>query len=150
MNLYRIAKTKYVNDLSGYGAFLYGGRWNEKSVHALYCSTSRPLAVLELLVHRTGGQLGIPDFSMIDLVVPDESILDKYDESLQLLQEENSVAQQKLARSCFADHNVVGVRVASAILHQEANVILNPNSHFHSQLVISEQYPIVLDSRLLA
>ena len=49
--LYRISKTKRINDLTGEGARLYGGRWNLKGTPALYTSDSTALATLETLVH---------------------------------------------------------------------------------------------------
>lgn len=30
MKIYRLGKTQYIHDLSGKGAFLFGGRWNFK------------------------------------------------------------------------------------------------------------------------
>ena len=33
MLLYRIAKKAYIEDLSGLGSRLYGGRWNEKGLN---------------------------------------------------------------------------------------------------------------------
>lgn len=51
MLLYRIAKKKYIEDISGLGARLYGGRWNEKGFSALYTSSSLSLSMCEVLVH---------------------------------------------------------------------------------------------------
>lgn len=51
MIVYRIAKTKYSDDLSGEGARLYGGRWNHKLVPCIYTSESRALAALEYSVN---------------------------------------------------------------------------------------------------
>lgn len=51
MLLYRIAKEQYANDLSGYGAKLFGGRWNLIGTPCLYTSQSRALALLEYSVN---------------------------------------------------------------------------------------------------
>jgi len=51
MELYRLTKSKYKNDLSGTGAFLAGGRWNNKGTYLLYTAASRSLAVVEALAH---------------------------------------------------------------------------------------------------
>ncbi|MBM2839324.1 MAG: family phosphorylase, partial [Deltaproteobacteria bacterium] len=66
MDLFRIAKTKYINDLSGNGARVYGGRWNEKGVAVIYTSESRALAALEFLVH-TPMALAPKDLSMLTI-----------------------------------------------------------------------------------
>jgi len=51
MVLYRITSKAYVRDLSGTGAFLYGGRWNKKGIRMLYTSGSLSLAALEIVVN---------------------------------------------------------------------------------------------------
>lgn len=51
MLLYRIAKTKYIRDLSGEGARRAGGRWNSKGIQVVYTADSTALATLETLVH---------------------------------------------------------------------------------------------------
>ena len=49
MVVFRIARKEYIQDLSGRGAELFGGRWNEKGIPALYTSSSLSLAALEIL-----------------------------------------------------------------------------------------------------
>jgi len=51
MMVYRIAKTRFIHDLSGIGARLYGGRWNKKGMSMIYASESISLATVEYLVH---------------------------------------------------------------------------------------------------
>ncbi len=53
MIVYRIGKEKFINDLSGEGARLYGGRWNYVGYPVLYTSESIPLAILEYII-KTG------------------------------------------------------------------------------------------------
>ncbi len=51
IKLYRICNTEHINDLSGTGARIYGGRWNHADYPIVYSSGSRSLAALEFLVH---------------------------------------------------------------------------------------------------
>lgn len=51
MFVYRIAKSQYVNDLSGEGSRLHGGRWNNKGYSMIYTAENRSLATVEYLVH---------------------------------------------------------------------------------------------------
>ena len=51
IKLYRICNTEYINDISGIGARIHGGRWNHSGNPVVYSSGSRSLAVLEFLVH---------------------------------------------------------------------------------------------------
>ena len=72
MIVYRLCKQAYINDLSGHGAEMNGGRWNGKGNPALYTSGSRALAVLEIAVHVPFGLLPT-NYYMIAIEVPDES-----------------------------------------------------------------------------
>ncbi|MBO0936131.1 RES family NAD+ phosphorylase [Fibrella sp. HMF5335] len=40
MQVYRVATSEYIEDLSGYGAKLNGGRWNREGVAVLYTGSS--------------------------------------------------------------------------------------------------------------
>ena len=70
MELFRITRAEYQNDLSGIGAYHHGGRWNSPRGAMLYASSRRSLAMLEILVH---GQRPTPppDYVVVVLYVPD-------------------------------------------------------------------------------
>ncbi|MBW2167543.1 MAG: RES family NAD+ phosphorylase [Deltaproteobacteria bacterium] len=51
IKLFRISTSEYINDITGMGARIYGGRWNHTGYPAVYTSGSRSLAALEFLVH---------------------------------------------------------------------------------------------------
>ena len=60
ISVWRIAADtpKYSSaDLSGAGALIQGGRWNEKGTPAVYASASIALAFLETLVHLASSKL---------------------------------------------------------------------------------------------
>ena len=59
------------DDLSGTGAKLTGGRWNEKDVPALYAAESRALAGLETLVHLNAGGLPLNRY-LVEIFIPDD------------------------------------------------------------------------------
>lgn len=46
MLVYRIAKEKYIQDFSGKGAELAGGKWNPKGTSVLYTSSSLGIVYL--------------------------------------------------------------------------------------------------------
>lgn len=50
MIIYRIAKKKYIEDLSGNGTKRTGGRRNPMGIPILYCASTSSLAMLEKLV----------------------------------------------------------------------------------------------------
>lgn len=57
------------DDLSGKGAELTGGRWNEKGVPALYAAETRALACLETLVHLAAGGLPLNRY-LVEIDIP--------------------------------------------------------------------------------
>jgi RES domain-containing protein len=51
MQLFRLTRARHAGDLSGRGSKLHPGRWNPAGMPVIYASTSRPLALLEVMVH---------------------------------------------------------------------------------------------------
>jgi RES domain-containing protein len=72
MKLFRIAKKEFAEDLSGQGAFLYGGRWNYKGERMLYTSENPSLALLENLVHLQGLRI-LPQLVLVELEIGTET-----------------------------------------------------------------------------
>jgi RES domain-containing protein len=74
MIVYRIAKTRHIRDLSGIGAKLHGGKWNNKGTGIVYTSESRSLATVEYLVHVPisiiPGDLSIASIEIPDSIKP--------------------------------------------------------------------------------
>ena len=71
MRVYRITKTKYIRDLSGTGARMYGGRWNKKGVGIFYTSENRALATVEYLVH-VPSSIVPAELSIATIQIPDD------------------------------------------------------------------------------
>lgn len=57
------------NDLSGKGAGITGGRWNERGVAVVYAADSRSLACLETLVHLAAGGLPFNRY-LVEISIP--------------------------------------------------------------------------------
>lgn len=73
MTVYRIGESRYVADLTGEGARLFGARWNHIGTACLYTAESRALAILEYTVN-----VNIQDIpralSMATFEIPDTGI----------------------------------------------------------------------------
>ncbi|WP_210359094.1 RES family NAD+ phosphorylase [Sphingomonas beigongshangi] len=70
--LFRIAtdtKTYTADDMTGTGAKLTGGRWNDVGVAVVYASPTRALACLETLVHLNAGGLPLNRY-LVEIEVP--------------------------------------------------------------------------------
>ncbi|MCW1431733.1 RES family NAD+ phosphorylase [Novosphingobium sp. JCM 18896] len=65
------SKTYEADDLSGTGAEVFGGRWNEVGVPLVYASSSRSLACLETLVHLGVGALPLNRY-LVAIDIPDD------------------------------------------------------------------------------
>ena len=148
MRVWRITRAAHAaNPLSGEGAARSGNRWNSPGVRMAYASTSRPLAVLEMLVHVTRDT--IPgDLRLIPIDVPDDSITE-----LKLLPKQwNSVPYGGEARPA-GDHWVKGqssvaLLVPSAVLRGERNLLINPLHPEIARVAVLAVESGFLDSRL--
>lgn len=151
MQLFRIAKTNRINDLSGEGARIYGGRWNDKGIALIYSSESRSLAVLEYLVHVPMA-MAPANLSIIQYTVPDSVIMQQINISSLPSNWREYPPPQAIAR--IGTNWVLGnqsllLRVPSAIVEEEFNVFINPKHPDFKLIKPSKIKPFVFDPRLL-
>jgi RES domain-containing protein len=74
ISVWRIAtdtKDYEADDLSGKGAEITGGRWNDKGTPLVYTSTNRALAALETIVHLNSGGLPLNRY-LVEIVIKDD------------------------------------------------------------------------------
>lgn len=150
MEVYRISKSKYIRDLSGQGAKMYGGRWNRPGVPALYTSSHRSLALLELLVHFESSAAIADTYRFAKIEIPGNSIVNMDYEFLS--GDYNRFNNQELwavTDHYFYDRNILGIWVPSIIVPQEKNLILNPEHSDFKYVKILEIEMAQLDNRLL-
>jgi RES domain-containing protein len=149
MLLYRIAKCTYIEDLSGTGARLYGGRWNSIGRPVVYLASSRALAVLEVLVHLPPTL--IPDnFCQITFEVPNDVLALDVNILPSNWQEypEPSVLKT-LGDSFLKDSKHLLLKVPSAVVKEEFNYLLNPGHKGMQQVKVVDMQPFNFDERLI-
>ena len=151
MSVYRIAKTKYIRDLSGTGARLYGGRWNKKGVGILYTSENRALATVEYLVHVplsiVPGELSIATIQIPADVRPKEVPISDL-----LANWRNYPAPSELAElgtHWVLTNETLLLRVPSAVVLGEFNILINPSHPDMKGVTISRVEDYRFDERLL-
>ena len=150
MRLYRITKTQYINDLSGEGSRLYGGRWNKAGDAMLYFSQNLSLSLLEIIVHVDYAQLPL-DYSFLEVEIPDSNI--KKIQSIDFIEPkwstEKAVNQlQMLGSNWLKKKESLAMMVPSAVMNQENNIIVNPFHKDFEKLKIIRTDKMDFDPRL--
>jgi RES domain-containing protein len=149
MIVYRLCKALYQNDLSGKGAELYGGRWNNKGTALVYTSQSRALAFAELSMHLP---LGIvpKDYVLVTIDIPDsEKILELPNDQIPADWRSNphSDSTQQLGDQFARSLQGLVMRVPSAIVPGDYNYLLNPAHSMIKNVRIVSVEPFEFDSR---
>ena len=150
MIVYRICRTQNSRDLSGTGARIFGGRWNLKGVSVVYTSESRALATLEYLVHvplsLIPADLSLASIKIPDSIVPKKIPLSKLPRNWRDYPAPTRLA--KIGSDWVLSNETVLLRVPSAIVKDEFNILLNP-AHRDMKLVkITNVEKYKLDERL--
>lgn len=148
MELYRLTKSRYETDLSGTGAFLAGGRWNNKGTYLLYTAGSRSLAVVEALAHLVTVRNAEP-YSMLALYVPDDvAFAVQTNSTLKNNWKTDLSYTQSLGNEWAKKNSTLLLQVPSAIISKEYNFLLNPLNPQASKVKVLEFEPFSFDLRL--
>lgn len=155
MILFRISVCKYISDLTGEGAKLFGGRWNKKGIPALYFSSSLSLAPLELMANIPDIKF-IKDICSLKIEIPKSIILKKLNIK-KLNQNWNKypfdTSTVNTGTEILSKKDYCGVIVPSAILPEdlfnlEFNVLLNPLHKDFNKIKFFPPQKYFLDNRL--
>lgn len=169
MQLFRITTEKWARDLSGNGGLYVSGRWHHKGIPVIYTATTRALAVLEKVVHVDPA--ATPDkFVIITLELPNNSLFQEV--PIEMLPKDwgklsynlanttrfpASLIQSETTTTLLADMGTawlkgkasLALRVPSAILPKEHNVLLNPAHEQAKDIKLLSVDPFEFDPRLL-
>ena len=150
MLVYRITRSDYKDDLSGEGAYLFGGRWNSKGKHVLYCAASISLAVLELVVNfsRSSSPLKL-SYHLLNIEIPDNSIQEISLSKLQKNWLTDEAYTQFIGDNFIDNNNLLALKVPSAVIPEEFNFVLNPAHELFKKVRIISSKPYGFDQRLL-
>jgi RES domain-containing protein len=145
--IWRIVKAKHAaNAFDGEGARLFGGRWNNPGTSVVYCSHSLALAALEIFVHLDQWQI---DFELVAIPVTFPAKISNTQltssELKALLKQQD---MQTIGSEWASGKKSCVLRVPSAIIPQEENIILNPQHDDFKQIKIGAPQPFNFDERL--
>lgn len=150
MRVWRIARERFVA-LDGEGARLNGGRWNSEGIPVVYTSSTLSLAALEYLVHIDVEDVP-DDLRALEIDVPDDVTIEAVDAST-LPNDWNRVDDDP-ACAAAGDTWAIGatalaLRVPSAIIPAEQNVLLNPRHPDMAEVRVVSIAVFAFDRRLL-
>ncbi len=148
MKVFRIVKKNRADDISGTGAVLNPGRWNKRGTAVLYTSESKALALLEVLVHLPGAF--IPQYTIITLEIPDDSILTIKISDLPAnwYQYPAPTILSEITLQWIDDGKYIALQVPSCIIHTSHNYILNCHHKEYKKVKILEKQNFYFDKRL--
>ncbi len=128
MKVYRIALKKYISDLSGKGAYLYGGRWNSQGIYVLYASSNASLAILEFICNSNNLMLA-HQMGMAQIDMP-QSIKFKNISLNELPPYWNNyptpIALKTIGDNWVRENKTLALVVPSAVINIESNILINP------------------------
>jgi len=147
MEVFRIVKSEYAGTLYASGR---ANRWNYPEERIIYTAGSRSLACLENVVHSSGEALQ-QTFMVVVVYVPDELAIetihlnDLPDDWYTLAR--HPVCQQ-IGSEWIHSQKTTVLKVPSAIIHEEANFVLNPQHPDYPQIQIAQRKAFAFDPRI--
>ena len=145
MEVFRLARKKYANPLSGLGAARKGARWNSRGIELIYTAGNRSLAMAEVAVHFSLATLP-SDYFMHTIYIPDNTSINVI--PINDLPERwnyfpHDTATQVFGDRFIRDNTYCLLKVPSVVTKGDFNILINPlHSEFkHIRIVDSEQFP---------
>ncbi len=150
MIVYRLAKQKFCNDLSGKGAEITGGRWNSKGKAMLYTSSSRALCMAEVAVHIPMGI--IPEkYFLVHIQLPTQVKMIEL-QSKDLPDDWNKFPHSQQTQSkgdlFLYENKYLILKVPSAVVQGDYNYLINPKHPQHSEIKVLKCELFSFDERL--
>jgi len=152
MRLWRICRERFaVEAYSGEGARLYGGRWNNKGLRAIYTSTSLALAVVETFVNLEPN-LRPDDLVSIQAELPDSIATERLDvKSLPAnWHKSRGESLRHFGDEWLRAQKTVALHVPSAAVRGEWNVLLNPVHGDFRKIKAQKPQPFEFDLRMFS
>lgn len=154
IQVFRLQKATFAspeNILSGYGAELFGGRWNTVGQAVVYTSATPELSLLETLVHIEELYLDeMPVYVLAVIEIPKDSILDVTLSDLPNNWNDIHITldNQRFTHSWLESESHLAMAIPSVIVPMSLNYLINPNHPRMKEVKVVEITPFSFDSRL--
>ncbi|MFA7669279.1 MAG: RES family NAD+ phosphorylase [Burkholderiaceae bacterium] len=150
MFAWRTTKAKRAQDLSGVGAALDGGRWNDVDVPAVYMGLSPAICCLETFVH-TARYPALP-LKLTRFILPDDEALYLEPGASELPEGWSTIPPDRPSMAFGSKWlqalTHLGLIVPSAVLPLERNVVINPSHPAMADVVVDEVFDFMYDERM--
>ncbi|TAL78266.1 MAG: RES domain-containing protein [Burkholderiaceae bacterium] len=150
MFAWRIAKAKRAADLSGKGAALDGGRWNDVDVPAVYMGLTPAICGLETFVHTSQYPRLLLKIIRFELPEDEELYFEPAPEKLpvgwQAIPPDRPSMTFGTEWLLAGKH--LGLIVPSVVLPLERNIVINPKHPAIDQVRLDVQFDFMYDERM--
>ena len=150
MEVFRLSRERYSNELSGAGAAIKGGRWNSIGFELIYTAGNRSLAMAEVAVHFTMATLP-DDYMMVTIDIPDNLEIITILES-DLPKNWNAFphpsSTQKLGDRFILENKYCIAKIPSVVTKGDFNFLINPNYKDFKKISIVEVEKFPFDRRI--
>ncbi len=147
MMLFRFSPRQFSNDISGEGASQRGGRWNSVGWPVVYTSMTISLSLLELLIYNATYK-ELRNNHLMKLEVPG-SLADSMSQiNVKPGWQEDIDYSRYIGDSFLRSKKSLLLKVPSAIIPEEYNILVNPLHPGIKKVKIIEASPFSFDTRL--
>lgn len=146
MIVYRCALKKWSKDLSGQGAFIYGGRWNSPGVPMIYTAENNVLSALEVALRIPLEHIS-KDYWMVSIEVGDK--IKAHEPTLPKDWNLKTDITRSLGDDFVKKANALVMKVPSALISDAFNYLINPKHPDIGKVKVLEPRPILFDKRLM-
>jgi RES domain-containing protein len=147
MLVYRIVLAKYSDKLTASGR---AARWNPNDVEMIYTASSRSLACLENVVHRSQAELTLI-FNIMTIECPAGIKINRIDEadlSAHWTEFDQMYLTQRIGADWIRGNSSAILEVPSSVVDGEINYLLNPTHADFKSIRIIKNEPFVFDKRI--
>jgi len=151
MIVFRLTKGLYKDELSGKGAEINGGRWNNKGREVIYTAESRALCTTEIAVHTP---LGIvpSNYYLQSIKLPKAKIIEI---TINELEKDwrnfpHEISTKLIGDQFIAKNKYLILKVPSAVVQDEHNYLINPLHQEYAKVKLIKVEKFEFDKRLFS
>ena len=147
MMLFRFSPEQFSNEINGEGARQRGGRWNSVGLPVVYTSITISLSLLELLIYNVSYE-ELKNNYLMKIEVPEVLAGNMTRISVKKQWQKDIGYSRFIGDSFLTAKKSLLLKVPSAIIPEEYNVIINPLHPDIKKIKIATASPFQFDSRL--